>query len=124
MLTTTATVFAALVGAGLVAMGGNAVTRPRTAAGFGIPDPPVNDRAFLPWLRVKGLRELAPGIFLFVLMIVATSSVLGWYLLVFAAIPAGDMLVVLRTGGPKAIAYGVHGATSAVMVATAVCLLV
>ncbi len=124
MLTTVGTVLAGLVAASLIAMGGNAVTRPRTAAGFGIPDPPVDNPAFLPWLRVKGLREVAPGVFLFLAMLVATSSVLGWYLLVFAAIPAGDMLVVLRTGGRKAIAYGVHGATSALMLATAVCLLV
>lgn len=124
MITAIATILAGLIGAGLIAMGGNAVARPPAAAGFGIPDPPVDNPAFLPWLRVKGLREIAPGVFVFVLMLVATSSVLGWYLLAFAAIPAGDMLVVLRTGGPKAIAYGVHGATSAVMLATAVCLLV
>lgn len=123
MLTTVATVLAGLLGAGLIAMGGNAVTRPRTAAGFGIPDPPVDNPAFLPWLRVKGLREIAPGACVFVLMAVSTSSVLGWYVLVYSAIPAADMMVVLRTGGQKAIAYGVHGATSAVMLAIGLCLL-
>lgn len=123
MLTTIATVLAGLVGAALIAMGGNAVTRPRTAGGFGIPDPPVDDPAFLPWLRVKGLRELAPGVFVFVLMLVATSSVLGWYLLSFAAIPAGDAMVVLRSGGPKSIGYGVHAATAAVMAVTGIGLL-
>ncbi|MFE9334626.1 DUF4267 domain-containing protein [Streptomyces sp. NPDC006925] len=123
MLTTIATVVAGLLGAGLILMGGSAVTKPRGAAGFGIPDTPVDDPGFRPWLRVKGLREIAPGAFVFVLMLAATSSVLGWYLLVFAAIPAGDALVVLRSGGPKATAYGVHAATSAVMLVTGSCLL-
>ncbi|MGC4950401.1 DUF4267 domain-containing protein [Streptomyces sp. DT224] len=124
MLTTIATVLAGLLGAGLVLMGANVLIRPQGAAGFGIPDAPVEDRGFQPWLRVKGLREIAPGAFVFVLMAVASSSVLGWYLLVFAVIPAGDALVVLRSGGPRATAYGVHAATSAVMLLTGVGLLV
>ncbi|MEY9844377.1 DUF4267 domain-containing protein [Streptacidiphilus sp. MAP5-3] len=124
MLTTSATVLAGLIGAALILMGGNAVTRPRTAAGFGIPDAPADDPAFWPWLRVKGLREIVPGVFVFVLMLVSTTSVLGWYMLVFAAIPAGDAVVVLRSGGPKAIAYGVHAATALVMLATGIGLLV
>ncbi|THA67551.1 DUF4267 domain-containing protein [Streptomyces sp. A0958] len=124
MLATIATVVAGLLGAGLVLMGASALIRPQGAAGFGIPDAPVDDPGFRPWLRVKGLREIVPGAFVFVLMAAATSSVLGWYLLVFAGIPAGDALVVLRSGGPKATAYGVHAATSAVMPATGVGLLV
>jgi hypothetical protein len=124
MLTTIATVVAGLLGAGLLLMGASAVARPQNAAGFGIPDAPVHDRVLQPWLRVKGLREIAPGAFVFVLMLAASSSALGWYLVVFAAIPAGDALVVLRSGGPKATAYGVHAATSAVMLVTGLCLLV
>ncbi|MFG2869612.1 DUF4267 domain-containing protein [Streptomyces sp. NPDC048338] len=124
MLTTFATVVAGLLGAGLLLMGGSAIARPRGLAGFGIPDAQVDDPGLRPWLRVKGLRELAPGAFVFALMLTATPSVLGWYLIVFAAVPAGDALVVLRSGGPKATAYGVHAATSAVMLATGICLLV
>ncbi|MEU2023563.1 DUF4267 domain-containing protein [Streptomyces sp. NPDC016469] len=124
MLTTLATVVAGLLGAGLILMGANAFVRPRDAVGFGIPGAPVEDPGFQSWLRVKGLREIGPGAFLFVLMAVASSSVLGWYLLVFGLIPAGDALVVLRSGGPKATAYGVHAATSAVMLLTGVGLLV
>ncbi|MFF7338428.1 DUF4267 domain-containing protein [Streptomyces sp. NPDC008163] len=124
MLTTLATVVAGLLGAGLVLMGANAFVGPRGAAGFGIPDTPVEDPGFQSWLRVKGLREIAPGAFVFVLMAVASPSVLGWYLLVFALVPAGDALVVLRSGGPRVTAYGVHAATSAVMLLTGVGLLV
>ncbi|MBF9067022.1 DUF4267 domain-containing protein [Streptacidiphilus fuscans] len=123
MITTIATVLAGLIGAGLVFMGGNGVTRPQTATGFGIPGARPDDRALLPWLRVKGLREIAPGVFVFVLMLVATTSVLGWYMVVFAAIPAGDAVVILRSGGPKAIAYGVHAATALVMLVSGIGLL-
>lgn len=124
MLTTIATILAGLIGAGLVFMGANGVTRPHTATGFGIPGARADDRALLPWLRVKGLREVAPGIFVFVLMLVATPSDLGWYMLVFAAIPAGDAVVVLRSGGPKAIAYGVHATTALVMLLAGIGLLI
>jgi len=124
MLTTIATVVAGLLGAGLIFMGGSAITRPQGVAGFGIPDAPVDDPGFRPWLRVKGLREVAPGAFVFVLILAATSPVLGGYLLVFATIPIGDALVVLRSGGPKATAYGVHATTAAVMLVTGICLLI
>lgn len=39
-------------------------------------------------------------------------------------IPAGDALIVLRSRGPKATAYGVHGATAVVMPVISVPLLV
>ncbi|WP_328899342.1 DUF4267 domain-containing protein [Streptomyces sp. NBC_00441] len=74
MLTTLATVVAGLLGAGLVLMGANALFRPRGAGGFGIPDAPVEDPGFQPWLRVKGLREIAPGSFVFVLLAVAPRT--------------------------------------------------
>ncbi|WP_027502469.1 DUF4267 domain-containing protein [Rhodococcus sp. UNC363MFTsu5.1] len=124
MLTAIATVLAGLLGAALIFMGGSAFTTPQAAAGFGIPDTPADDPAFQHWLRVKGMREIACGVSIFVLMLVATTSVLGWYVMVLAAIPAGDAVVVLRSGGPKATAYGVHGATALVMLATSIGLLV
>lgn len=124
MLTTTATVVAGLLSAALILMGARAFTTPQVSSGFGIPDTPAHDPTFWPWLRVKGLREIAPGVFTFVLMFAATAPVLGWYMLVLAAIPAGDAMVVLRSGGPKATAYGIHGATAVVMLATSIGLLV
>ncbi|TQF02592.1 DUF4267 domain-containing protein [Kitasatospora acidiphila] len=89
-----------------------------------MPHTPADDPAFRSWLRVKGLREIASGAFVFVLMFVAPASVLGWYVVVFAGIPAGDAVVVRHGGGPKAAAYGVHGATALVMLATGIGLLV
>ncbi|MFC9685302.1 DUF4267 domain-containing protein [Streptomyces sp. NPDC056948] len=124
MLTTSATVLAGLLGAALILMGGRAFTTPQAAVGFGIPDTPADHPAFRAWLRVKGLREIACGVFVFVLMLVATTSLLGWYVMALAAIPAGDAVVVLRSGGPKAAAYGIHGATAVVMLAASIGLLV
>jgi uncharacterized membrane protein len=123
MLTTSATVLAGLLSAALIFMGARAFTTPQAAVGFGIPDTPTDDPTFWPWLRVKGLREIACGVFVLVLMLVAPTSLLGWYLLILAAIPAGDALVVLRSGGSRAAAYGIHGATAVVMLATSICLL-
>lgn len=116
MLIIVANVLAGLVGAGCVLMGANAFRAPQAAAGFGIPDTPTGDSAFQAWLRVKAVRDIAAGIFVFVLLAVATPHLLGWYMLVTAGIPVGDALIVLRSNGPRATAYGVHAATAAVMV--------
>lgn len=45
-------------------------------------------------------------------------------LLAASIIPLGDAFIVLRGNGPKATAYGVHGATAAVMLATAALLFI
>jgi len=52
-----------------------------------------------------------------------TYATLGLFLLVTAFIPAGDMLVVLRYRGSRALAYGMHGGTAAVLVVTGALLL-
>ncbi|MDD9378551.1 DUF4267 domain-containing protein [Streptomyces sp. ZAF1911] len=123
MLTTLATVLAGLLGAALIAMGAMVFAKPQNAAGFGIPDTPVDDPAFRSWLHVKGAREIVCGVFVFVLMLVAPTSVLGWYVLTFAVMPIADAVIVLRSGGPKATAYGVHAATALVMLVTGLGLL-
>ena len=48
---------------------------------------------------------------------------LGWFELAASTIPVGDALIVLRYKGPKAAAYGVHGVTAAVLLASAALLL-
>ncbi|OLF07125.1 hypothetical protein BLA60_28335 [Actinophytocola xinjiangensis] len=120
---TTATVLAGLVGVGIIAIGIQAFFRPERAAGFGIPNSPVDDPTFRAWLTVKAVRDIGTGVFVFVLMLAATPAVLGWYLLACSGIPFGDMAIVLRAKGPRAIAFGVHGATAVVVVAISVVLL-
>ena len=59
-----------------------------------------------------------------IVLVAATPQVLGWFMLAATGIPVGDALIVLRSKGPKAAAYGVPGATAVVMLAISVVLLV
>jgi hypothetical protein len=38
-------------------------------------------------------------------------------------IPIGDAAIVLRSGGPRSAAYGIHGVTAVVMIAAGITLL-
>ena len=124
MLITIVNVLAGLIGAGCIFMGVNAFRAPQAAAGFGIPGTPTESPNFQAWLSVKGVRDIASGIFIFILLAGATPHLLGWFMLAAAGIPAGDALIVARSNGPKAAVYGIHAATALVMVAISVPLLV
>ncbi|MEU5963250.1 DUF4267 domain-containing protein [Micromonospora parva] len=124
MLTTIATVLAGLIGAGIIVIGVRAFWAPQAAVGFGIPGTPTEDRSFQAWLTVKAVRDIASGLFVFILLAEATPELLGWFMLAAAGIPVGDALIVWRSNGPKAIVFGVHGATAVVMLAVSVLLLV
>lgn len=123
MLTNVANVLAGLIGAGIIFIGVRAFWAPQAAAGFGIPGTPTGDRNFQAWLSVKAVRDIASGV-IFILLAGATPHLLGWFMLAAAGIPVGDALIVLRSNGPKAAVYGIHGATALVMVAISVLLLV
>ncbi|SEH00901.1 protein of unknown function [Nonomuraea solani] len=124
MLGTIATVLAGLVGAGVIFMGTSFFWAPQAAVGFGIPDTPAEGRSFHAWLTVKGLRDIVSGLFILIVLVGGTTHQLGWFMLAASAIPVGDMVIVLRSDGPKATAYGVHGATAAVMLAIGALLLI
>lgn len=124
MLTTIANVLAGLIGAGIIVIGVNAFRTPRAAAGFGIPGTPTEDPTFHAWLTVKAVRDIASGIFIFILLAGGTPHLLGWFMLAAAVIPTGDALIVLRSNGPKSAVYGIHGVTATVMVAISALLLV
>ncbi|ONI85665.1 hypothetical protein ALI22I_28270 [Saccharothrix sp. ALI-22-I] len=124
MLTNVAYVLAGLIGVGIIFIGARAFWAPQAAVGFGIPDTPTEDRNFQAWLSVKAVRDIASGVFVFILMVAATPQVLGWFMLAATGIPVGDALIVLRSNGPKAAVYGIHGATAVVMLAISVLLLV
>ncbi|MEI8412670.1 MULTISPECIES: DUF4267 domain-containing protein [unclassified Kribbella] len=124
MLTNVAYVLAGLIGAGIIVIGARALWTPQAAAGFGIPGTPTDNPNFQAWLSVKAVRDIASGLFVFVLLAGATPHLLGWFMLAATGIPVGDALIVLRSNGPKATAYGVHGATAVVMLAVSVLLLV
>ncbi|CAN5863733.1 hypothetical protein BH11PSE6_BH11PSE6_22920 [soil metagenome] len=48
---------------------------------------------------------------------------LGAYMIAASLIPIGDMVIVLRSGGTRAAAYGIHGTTAAVALAAGLVLL-
>jgi hypothetical protein len=56
------------------------------------------------------VRDIATGLFTFILLAGATPHLLGWFMLAAAGIPVGDALIVFCS--PKAAAYGIHGATA------------
>ncbi|MFC4011699.1 DUF4267 domain-containing protein [Nonomuraea purpurea] len=124
MLTNIATVLAGLIGAGIIVMGARAFWTPQAAVGFGIPDTPTEERSFHAWLSVKAVRDIASGLFILILLVGGTTSLLGWFMLAASAIPVGDAMIVLRSNGPKAAVYGIHGATAVVMLTIGALLLI
>ena len=109
----------AVVGMGIVVVGARFLIAPRAAAaGYGIPATPEATSAG-PYLAVKGVRDITCGLFVFILIAARDPRVLGWLMLAATLIPVADSVIVIRHHGSKAIAYGVHGATAAFMLATA-----
>ncbi|NEB78570.1 DUF4267 domain-containing protein [Streptomyces sp. SID14478] len=82
------------------------------AAGHGVPAEADGDRAYL---TVKGLRDFTLALLGLALLAFAGARVGAWFMLLVALIPPGDMLMALRHGGTKALAYGVRFATAVVV---------
>jgi len=112
-----------LLGAGIIVIGARFLVAPRAAAaGYGIATEqggPASDE----YLAVKGVRDIASGVAVFVLLAAGKPRDLGRYLGAASIIPIGDAINVLRGSGAKATAFGVHGTTAAVMLGTAALLL-
>ena len=83
------------------------------AAGYGVP---ATER---PFLIVKGLRDGSYGLLGLALLAFVGAEAEAWLMLVVALNPLGDTVVVLRNGGSKAVAFGVHLATAVVVLLTA-----
>lgn len=77
-----------------------------------------------PTLSVKGVRDIASGLFIFILIAAGATHLLGWVILAATIIPLADATIVLGHGGSKSVAYGVHGLTAAVMLVTSALLLI
>ena len=76
------------------------------------------------YLIVKGVRDIATGLFVIILMVAGATHLVGWVMLAATIIPLGDAAIVLRNGGSKSVAWGVHGGTAAVMLLTTALLLI
>ncbi|MBV9975572.1 MAG: DUF4267 domain-containing protein [Hyphomicrobiales bacterium] len=83
------------------------------AAAYGVPaGAEPNSRAYL---FAKGIRDIASGLFAAILIASGSAHILGWFMLAATLIPIADALIVLRQGGSRTIAYGVHGSTAVAM---------
>lgn len=88
-----------------------------SAAGYGVPADPRGDAGT--YLTIKGLRDGAFGLVGLLLLAFAGARAEAWFMLGVALVPLGDMLIVLRHGGSKAVAFGIHFATAVVVLISA-----
>ncbi|MGW0230118.1 DUF4267 domain-containing protein [Actinopolymorpha singaporensis] len=101
----------------VVFIGARFLLVPRAAAaGYGVPAKQDGDPAYL---TIKGLRDGTFGLVGLALLAFVGAQAEAWFMLVVAIAPIGDMLIVLRHGGSRAIAFGVHLATAVVVLVSA-----
>jgi hypothetical protein len=87
-----------------------------SAAGYGVPAKEDGDAAYL---TIKGLRDLTYGLLGLALLAFVSARAEAWYMLIVALVPLGDTLIVLRHGGTKAVAFGIHFATAVIVLISA-----
>ena len=90
LTTTVGYVLAGLIAAAIIFIGARFLVAPRVAAaGYGVPQisasPPP--RAYL---SVKGVRDIASGLFVIILMAAGATHLLGWVILAATIIPLAD----------------------------------
>ena len=86
------------------------------AAGYGVPAKTDGDPAYL---TIKGLRDGSYGLVGLALLAFAGPLAEAWFMLVVALVPIGDTIIVLRNGGTRAAAFGIHFATAVVILVSA-----
>ncbi|MGW3359385.1 DUF4267 domain-containing protein [Streptomyces bungoensis] len=87
------------------------------AAGYGVPADPRGDAGA--YLSVKGSRDGAFGVLGLALLAFAGARAEAWFMVCVALVPLADTLTVLRHGGAKAVAFGIHFATAIVVLVAA-----
>ena len=99
---------------GIVFIGARFLIAPHAAAtGYGVP---VNSNSHREaYLSVKGVRDIACGLFTAILILNGSARLLGWFMLTATIIPLVDAAIVLSHGGTKSSAFGIHGATAGIM---------
>jgi Domain of unknown function (DUF4267) len=86
------------------------------AANFGVAITP--DPQWDAFLSIKAVRDIASGMFTAILIANHAPHLLGSFILAATIIPVADALIVLRHGGSRSAAYGIHGGTAATMLLT------
>lgn len=117
-------VLAGLLATAIIFIGARFLVAPRiAAAGYGV-QPDLDQPGAGAYLSVKGVRDIATGLYVIILMIAGATHLIGWVMLAATVIPLVDAAIVLRNGGSISTALGIHGATAAVMLVTAALLLI
>ncbi|MEU6713579.1 DUF4267 domain-containing protein [Nonomuraea sp. NPDC046802] len=117
MLTTVAYGLAIVLNLFCLLIGARFLLVPRAAAaGYGVPAKENGDGAYL---TIKGLRDGTYGLLGLALLAFAGPAAEAWFMLIAALIPLGDTLIVLRNGGTKATAFGIHFATAVALLVSA-----
>ena len=94
----------------ILLIGGRFLIAPRAAAaGYGVPA----------YLTVKGLRDGTYALVGLALLAFAGAHAEAWFMLAVALAPLGDTLIVLRHGGTRAIAFGIHFTTAVLVLLSA-----
>ena len=117
-----------MVGVAIILIGVRFLLAPQAAAaGYGVPVAPPGAQGPsggpYPWLYVKGVRDIASGVFIFILLANRAPHLLGVFMAAASITPLSDAVIVLRSGGARATAFGVHGVTAAVILAASATLL-
>lgn len=101
----------------IVFIGARFLLAPQAAAtGYGVPVQPGQNGAYL---SVKGVRDLTYGLVGLALLAFVGAQAEAWFMLVVALAPLGDTMIVLRNGGTRATAFGIHFATAVVVLISA-----
>ncbi|MFD5795186.1 DUF4267 domain-containing protein [Streptomyces diastatochromogenes] len=87
------------------------------AAGYGVPARPDGDAGA--YLSIKGSRDGTFGLVGLALLAFVGAQAEAWFMVCVALVPLGDTLIVLRNGGAKAVAFGIHFATAVVVLISA-----
>lgn len=115
---------AGALGLSLVYTGLRFLVAPRRATmGYGVPLEQPHTAPTDAYLAAKGVRDIAAGVVLMLLILFQTPRILGWALVIATLIPLVDAYIVRTYSTSKAFAYGVHAVLATGMLATAVLLL-
>jgi hypothetical protein len=117
MAVTSGYILSGIIALAIIFIGARFLLAPYVAAaGFGVAVTP--EKGWDAYLSAKGIRDIVYGLLAAILIINHSAHPLGWFMLAVAIIPLTDAAIVLRHGGSRATAFGVHGATAVVMLIT------
>jgi hypothetical protein len=113
-----------IIAAAIIFIGARFIVAPGVAAAGYDVQPDVGQPAVRAYLSVKGIRDIASGLFVVIVLAAGATHLLGWVILAATIIPLADAAIVLRNDGPRSIALGVHGLTAVLMLVTSALLFV